>query len=198
VERLAAGGQDSQVRAAPQQGLHDGRRGVDQVLAVVQDEQEPAPGEMAGEGLEQRLARPLDDAEHRRDRLGDQGAVVERGQRDEPDLGRLAGREPAGHLDRKPRLAQSGRARDGDEPRFREQSGQVGHVVLAPDEAGRLRRQPDSPPAGNTRIPAPSPRHLTAFRSLAGCSGAFQVVSPGSFRLPRRPGARLRSSMMQG
>ena len=83
-ESLTAGGQDPQAGAAPEERLRDGRARVDQVLAVVEDEQDLAVAQMLDDELDVRLGLPLPDAEHVGHGLDDEGGVADCRELDQP------------------------------------------------------------------------------------------------------------------
>ena len=145
-ERLPAGGQDAQLRAAGQQLGRGAGGGLDQVLAVVQHDQRAPVGEQVDEqgqrvGLArllpaQRVGQP-DRAEHG---LRDLRGVADRGQLGQPG----AAGEPVQHPDRglggQPGLAGAAGADQRDQPVPVEQRGDRGQVVVPADEAGELGR----------------------------------------------------------
>jgi len=64
AQRLAAGGQQRQVRATAQQRVGQLRAGADEVLAVVQQHQQAPPADRLHERVRHRAARLLADAQH--------------------------------------------------------------------------------------------------------------------------------------
>ena len=74
AQRLSAGGQDPQLRAGIQQLVRKVRHGLDQVLAVVQDEQKILRSQLLRERGAKRATRPLAHPErpghHLRHQLG--------------------------------------------------------------------------------------------------------------------------------
>ena len=85
AERLAAGGDELQRRACGEQRLDDADDGVDDVLAVVENDQEAARRHVLGQARLERGAVDVGDAERRGDNGGHALAVLERRQVDEPD-----------------------------------------------------------------------------------------------------------------
>ena len=83
-EGLTAGGQDPHAGAAPEERLRDRRARVDQVLAVVEDEQDLAIAQMLDDELDVRLGLPFADAEDVGHGLDDQGGVADRRELDQP------------------------------------------------------------------------------------------------------------------
>ena len=66
AEPLAACGEDAQTHGTAEELVHQLRRGSDEMLAVVQDHQGRALGEVLGERVRQRSTRDLADTDRRR------------------------------------------------------------------------------------------------------------------------------------
>jgi hypothetical protein len=81
------------------------RRGGDDLLEVVEQEEDPAAVDRGGKLLLQGVAGDLAGAERLGDRRQDQRLVGDGAERDEGDAVRERRRRPAGYLDRQPRLA---------------------------------------------------------------------------------------------
>ena len=146
-EGFAAGGEHPKTGTAGQQPGDQMGHGVDQVLAVV-DQQEGFPAaELGGEdgrlvvlrlpaGVEHRGSAPPDRREHgRRDlrRFGDGREV------DEPRAVAVVVLVAAGGLQREPGLSGAAGPEDGDEAAGGEQDADPGELVVAADEAGQRR-----------------------------------------------------------
>ena len=133
LERHLAGAQDPQRRRRVEQALHERRGGVDDVLAVVEDQHRLRPAQAL---LQRRLAS--DDAERGDDRV----EHVVRGLRglepDEPD-GNLDQR--ASRRDRDSRLADAAWADDLDEAVTHQKVAQRRDLAVARHELGCKRRQ---------------------------------------------------------
>ena len=129
-ERLAAGGQHRQPRARRQERGDRLARRVEQVLAVVDDQQ---PGALAEERDAGREDVALDDLQVQRRRQGvrDRGRVGDRGEQ-QHDRGLAALRD----LQRHPGLADAARADDRHPPLRRQQPVQRRDLRLPADEAG--------------------------------------------------------------
>ena len=84
AEALPAGGHDPDVGAGGEDPVDGGRRRLEDVLAVVEDEQPAARPEVVEDGRRDVLARLLGDRHGRRDRLEDEGTVLDRAELDEP------------------------------------------------------------------------------------------------------------------
>jgi hypothetical protein len=139
-QRLPAGGQHAQVARRPQQPVGELGDGVDQVLAVVQQEQHTPAGKVLGQHVGGRPAGLLDQAERAGDGLGQQRLVAEPVELDQPHP---AGEGPAvlpGDAQREPRLADPAHPGHRHQTGGRQQPLHLGHLVAAADEAGQLRR----------------------------------------------------------
>ena len=144
AERLAAGGQDAQVRAAAQQRVGQRGAGVEQVLAVVQHQQQALGRAGAGQQCRQeRLAGLLAHAERRRrPPAGTSAGSASGGQLDQPDAvgvgvapARRRPAAPGGSCRSRPRRSASAGGSCASS------AVHLGHLALAPDEAGQLQRQ---------------------------------------------------------
>ena len=114
---------------------------VHEVLAVVEDDEELAVANELDERLDHGAARLLHDAEHGRDRLGNQPCIGDRRKLDEPDaVGKFV--EHVGRdLQRQPRLAETAHPEQREQRRFLEQLSHLGLTALAADERRHLLRQ---------------------------------------------------------
>ena len=126
------------MRAAAEQGLGEVGDRLDQVLAVVEQEQLLAIADVTGEGD---LRRPIG-GEPGVQGLGDRGAdqlgLAECRQLDQPDpVGEILRLLP-GKLQRQPGLAAAAGPGQGEEPRVAQQRRDLGQLALAADEAGQL------------------------------------------------------------
>jgi hypothetical protein len=173
VQRLAAGGQDADLRAGGEDAVGQRRRGLDQVLAVVQDQQRSLCGQRGQHPAErvrllvrrrgltgrqprgQRLAgveqRLLAQAEHAQDGGDEVGRVGDGGQLDQPHPVGHRGRLGAGGLDGQPGLARPAGAGEGDQAVRGQKFGDLGEFGVAPDEAGELGAQVAAAGAGRGR-----------------------------------------------
>ncbi len=144
-ERRAAGGQHAQVGRGRDQEGGEFRGRLDQVLAVVQDQQ--------ARRLPEPLRDPRPDVGSLLGGQGPAGADRVTDAEDGPDFDRdILGLGDAGQLDhvhhrlgripgqrvRQPRLAQTARADDGHHPRTGHQGPQPGQVAVPADQLGRL------------------------------------------------------------
>ena len=144
AECFAARGEKPDALACREYSLHDGRTGVDDVLAVVEDNEQLAGARGLTQGIAQRLgggsARGFD-AERHRDVAGDERGVGDGRELDPDD----AGREPTGHGTRdfgsEPRLAAAARAGEGNETGGGEDVGDGRDFALAPHEARECWRE---------------------------------------------------------
>ncbi len=138
AERLATGRQHGQVRAAAEQGLGEVGDRLDQVLAVVEQEQLLAVADVSGEGDLRRPVGGEPGVQGLGDRRADQLGLAERRQLDRPDpVGEILRLLPR-KLQRQPGLAAAAGPGQGEEPRVAQQRRGLGQLALAADEAGQL------------------------------------------------------------
>ncbi len=147
AERLPAGGQHPQVRTAGEQLPGRVRGRLDQVLAVVEQDQGPAAGEQVDQPAEsvprrrhiglRSGGRQADAGQHR---LWHLVAAGGRGQLGQPDPVREAVEQPDSDLAGEPGLARATRAHQRDEPVPVEQVHDGGDVGIPADKAGELGR----------------------------------------------------------
>lgn len=119
---------------------------VEDLLAVVQDEQHPPRPHDRGQRVAGLVAELGGQPERRRDRGDD---VVGVGRGDEVDEVRPAVERRcggAGDLDRQPRLPAAGGADERDQRRRRHQTGEFGQLVGPADDRGHPVREPDLRP----------------------------------------------------
>ena len=141
VQARPAGGQDTDVRAGPQNG---GRqlpaRGQD-VLAVVQEQQEAPGGQRGGQGGHNVLAGLLPYPQRGGDGVGDQTGFGQRGQLHDPGPVGVVLEQVGPGLERQPGLADPGRPGERDQPVVLQEARRRAHVRLPPDQAVRLQGQ---------------------------------------------------------
>ena len=99
AERLPAGGEDPQRRRLTEKGVGQQRAGVDQVLTVVEDEQQPLGGDVLDQPGDGPPARLIAQAERGHDRFGDELWVSQAGELHQPH----AIRDPAPQVGRRPK-----------------------------------------------------------------------------------------------
>ncbi len=115
-ERLATGGQDREPRTGGEQAVGEVRDGVDDVLAVVQNDQDRTVSYEPGDGIDGRLGGGLPHPQHARHRGRHRTRVVHRGQLHEGHPVRIAVDALGGRVHRQSRLADSRRTGQRDEP----------------------------------------------------------------------------------
>jgi hypothetical protein len=111
---------------------------LDEVLAVIQDEQQRARPQILLEGRARRAAGLFALPERRSDRLRNKGRIGQRSQLDQPDPVGVALQDVRGYLERQPGLAGPTGSDDRQQRRGPEQALDLGHLLLPPDEAGEL------------------------------------------------------------
>ena len=118
VQRLAAGREQAHVRRRAQDGVRQFGRGLDQVLAVVEDDQHAPRLQVRADRLQQR-AVGLRLHAHHLCRLGDHVRVVaQRRQVEEPDAVRKLVHQFRGDLQRQPGLAEAAHAEQRQQARL--------------------------------------------------------------------------------
>ena len=121
--------------------MGDGRTGVNEVLAVIQEQQHLARLTVVAQLIQQGTQPFVAHAQRRGDGLRDQVRVCQPRQVGEPDAITKVLREPACHFQAEPRLARSAGAGQRQQPGGIEQAGDLPHLALAANEAGELCRQ---------------------------------------------------------
>ena len=138
VEWDLAGAQDPHPGGGVEEANSERRGGVDDLFAVVEDDQCGA----ALEALEQRrLAAHVQRGDQCVDHIVGGRRGFESGQPDATGRDTVRRAQPAAGRDRDCRLADAARPDDLDEPPAGEQIGDRGHLGLATDEFSRHRRQ---------------------------------------------------------
>lgn len=144
-EAVPAGGEDADAGGAAQEGGGEVGAGLQQVFAVVQDEQQAPVAYLLDQRVQRRLRGVVVQAERVGDGEGDERRVVQSGQVHEAHAVREgtldAGRDPCGEAC----LADAARSGQGHQARPGEQFAAFGLFAAPVDEAGRLDRQPTVP-----------------------------------------------------
>ena len=139
-QRRAAGDDQLELGGRSEE-LADERCGVDHLLEVVEDEQDPPAGDPLRQLFADRHPALLDEAEDRRDRRADQGRLTNRLEGHEVDaVGERLG-DARRELQRQAGLARAARSGQGQQARLGQPGGRVGQLVLAADEGRDLGRQ---------------------------------------------------------
>jgi len=126
-----------------QQRLDRRRHTVEQVFAVVDDDQCRHVAELLGERVEQRPTELLTEPEHCSDRLRNEIAAGDRRQLHAPDavVVPIELQLQGGDLVRQPRLAATSGTGEADQAVGDDRLAYRCHLRLAPDERRQLRRQ---------------------------------------------------------
>ena len=85
AQRLAAGCEQMNLTAAPQNGIRERHHGVDHMLAIVQDDEQLPRPQCIHEGVQNRPIRRFLYADSGGDRGRDQAGIVQGGQLGQPD-----------------------------------------------------------------------------------------------------------------
>jgi hypothetical protein len=149
AQRLAAGGEHPQARAARQEQVGEVRRRGDQMLAVVEHQQQMLVADRLHDALHRghraaaaaREQAELPGAEQRQDRARQVERVGDRRELDHPDAVGHVFEHARARLDRQPGLAGPTRSRERDQPPAGQKVLDPRDVVPAPHEAGDLRPQ---------------------------------------------------------
>jgi hypothetical protein len=136
AERLTARRQDPQPAARAQQRRRQLRAGVDHVLAVVDDQQHVALGEVAPQRLGRRHRAGAADLERPRDLRSRVRVSWTSREIDEPDAARPPTDLATCQLDRQARLAHTAGAGQRHEPRALQRLGEPDELARAADERG--------------------------------------------------------------
>jgi hypothetical protein len=146
-ERVPARGQHPQPWARAGERLGERRDGVEDVLAVVEDEQHRAAGERGAQGRQQLVVVLVEDAEG----LGDVPDDLDGGKPGElgdDDAVREPLADPRRRLQRQPGLARAARAQQRDDRGALQRRRQPPHVRVPSDEAGDRHRDGGGERAG--------------------------------------------------
>jgi hypothetical protein len=140
AQRLAAGGQDAQARAAAQEPSCQVGAGSDQVLAVVEHQQDRAGADRLGQRVDRRAPRSLLHRQGSGHRRCDKRAVQERRQLHEGGYPGGTGRRP-GHLEGQASLAHPSRAGQREQAGRLQEPPDLDDLLLPADEAAERHRQ---------------------------------------------------------
>ena len=136
AERLATGCHDAQVGATAEELVGDFDDWVEQVFAVVQDQEDAPVGKRRR--CRDRAAGRLLHSQGRPDGVADQRPVIQRSELDVPDATGVGIDEVRPDFQREPGLSNTPRPREGeDRGRFKARL-RVGDLLRATDEAGEL------------------------------------------------------------
>ena len=138
ADGLARGRQDLRVPGSTEDRLDRSRGRTPEVLAVVDDEQHPPPGDRVGDGVDQRHVALRRDAQHRRERRGHRARVADPGQLDDPDPVVELPRELGTDLDGQAGLADTTDAGQRDQTLRPHQLADLVDLGVAPDEGADL------------------------------------------------------------
>ena len=141
AQSLPAGGQDAQLRTGTQQRLGELGAGLDQMLAVVQNQQHLLGSEVVRERLGQRAARLLANAQGGGHRLWHERRIRQRRQLHQPHTVFEPFHQLARRRQSQPRLAAAARAGERQQAAILQQPLYLGQLLLPSDEAGELQRQ---------------------------------------------------------
>ena len=139
-ERLAAGRQDVDVRRTAEKRRRQAGRRVDDVLAIVEHQQQPAVPER-GDQARKRIFGADFQTEHGRDRARHQPRVAERRQIDQPDAVLISADQPLGDGEGDRGLADAAGPDDRHQALVRELCDKRCHDFLAADHPSCRERE---------------------------------------------------------
>lgn len=139
-QAFTAGRQDMQVRGAAQQRFAELSRGVDQMLAIIDHQQQMSFLELAGNGS-QWIAVRLRQVQQGAQVWGDHDRIVEQRQIQQISAVAVAIDQPLGDPQGHSGLADATGTDQGNEAFARQMSYQAVHYRLASDHPGTTRRQ---------------------------------------------------------
>jgi hypothetical protein len=140
-EGLAAGCQHRQPRTALQELADQLRHRLDQVLAIVEHQQEPALAQHLDHAGDQGPVRLLLDAELSGNGVPDGLRIADGGELAQPGAVVVAAAGARRGLQHEPRLADTAHARDVHEPRLAQQARDLGQLPGAAEQRRGRRRQ---------------------------------------------------------
>ena len=137
AQAFLAGREDRHGRRLPEHGVGQFRHGRQQMLAIVEQQQEPAIAQRADDGLHRQAARARRHGQHGGGRGDHHRRVGQRRQIDQPDAVGVAGAQRLGKRNGKPGLADPARPGDRQQAMALAQRAQLGEFLRATDERGR-------------------------------------------------------------
>ena len=158
AEALAAAGENAHARASRQHGVDELGNGTEEVLAIVEDQQQPAARQVGEDGVLDGIG-PLVSLRADAQRLGHCGgdgrAVLKPTQLDEPDPVRISLERRRGGMEREARLACASHARKRHQSRRRHQCLDLLELTGSSDElrqaGGQVVARVDDPARGQRR-----------------------------------------------
>ncbi len=154
-ERLAAGGEDGQPRRGGEEFGDELPTGVDEPLAAVEDEQQPAVGEPLAERSHRTAGAVVQQPHTVADRRGEQLVVVQMGEVGPPHAVRVPVAHPPGGLQGEAALADPAAPAEGNQPVIPKCPVDAVQFAVAADEAGRHDREV-AHHAGHPASPGPA------------------------------------------
>jgi hypothetical protein len=141
TQRLTTRGENGQPGRTSEERIGEGCGGADEVLTVVEHEQELEGLELGHQSVDDGTAAQRSQIEPLGDRSGDEPAVVQCVQLDEQHAVGIRVFVVACQRQRQARLAHTAGTGERQQPRMREQGGQLAELVLPTHERGRLDRE---------------------------------------------------------
>ena len=142
AQRLAAGGQDREIGAVAEQAIREPARRVEEVLAVVEDEEHAPAPQRRHQHVEGRAPRRVVHAQDRGHRGHQEDRIGERRELDEPGAAGEIAREIGRHLHGQPRLPDAARPGERDQPGRADARGDLAQLLDAADERRERARDP--------------------------------------------------------
>jgi hypothetical protein len=138
---LTTGGHNRRFRSRMKHGVGEARTSLQQVLAIVQQQQQLAALDSRAQGLQDRLPRRLMHAQHLGHRARHQRRIGQRGQVHEPDTVAVGGHHLSRRLQREPSLADAADTNKSQQACAGQQPLDVDQLPFAADERRQRLRQ---------------------------------------------------------
>ena len=190
AQRLTARRQQRDVPAIPEQGVGQLGARVDDVLAVVQQQEQAPLADRLDQGVQQRAVRVRRDAEHLGHGGGDEAGVLQRGEIGEPHAVAGTVRHPGRDLEREPGLARAARAGERHQARAGDQAAHFGQLGVPADEARHLDREIVQQPRVVQRLQRREGRGQAVGHQLEDLLGPAEVLQPVQAKVPERRAGR--------
>ena len=181
-EGLAAGGEDTQAGSGAQHVRDQLRRGREQVLAVVDDEEHGRVAQVRKDQGARLGGGLVAEVERRHDRVGDERRVLDVGKLHQPCPSGAARTEVGADLQREARLADTTGADKAHQAPVRKLAAELRDLLATADEAGRLRRKVPRAVGASGHRQQPTTASPSTPGRLSARSGAARMTAVG---LPR-------------
>ena len=141
LQRLPGGGDHPHVRSSAEDLAHQPSGRLEQVLAVVEEEQQPPLSQVSDQDVHRPRGSLVPEVERAEHGVGHEGRLANLAELDQPGSVREAPCELGSGPKGEPRLAHATRADQAHHARGRELPPDLSELAAAADKCGRLRRQ---------------------------------------------------------